>query len=247
MFTCCAAQATSTEQVIVSTSVVEKTDGVEDNNNVSNGAQSPAPSNATNNASPNKEIIGMKEPVTEFNLVVTKGEKQLGLDIVTEGRKGVMDTLFVENVRPDGLAAAYNATADPEIQIMHGDYIACVNKVMGAGMLARLQQDQELDIIFMRSHEVAVSVPKDGTLGMEIAYQEGKNYLFVKAITEGAVQRYNLKCSPAKRVKVPSRILAVNGFRGTAPELFVKLSMTKDPLQMVLHQPQGVKAEIWEA
>jgi len=173
-----------------------------------------------------------KEPVTDFAVVLAKsGGQALGINL---GQKEGGNTIFVESISESGAAATYNAGAETDKQIEIGDVIV-VNGCAVAEMLQKLQEDGDADITVMKAKRSTITITKDVKLGMDLVYDQQKSYLIVKAIQDdGSVKTHNAQASKDQQVNVTDRIVAVDGFRGIAKELFDKLQASGSTVELTM-------------
>merc|ERR1719203_2411958 len=100
-------------------------------------------------------------------------------------------------------------------------------------MLDTLQLSSEvLEITVKKATEMTLTIPKNGKLGLNLAYAEGKSYVIVKGIHDGAVKDYNSRALANKQLKVPSRIIKVDGVTADGKELFKKLQEAADTVEL---------------
>merc|ERR1712183_945924 len=90
-------------------------------------------------------------------------------------------------------------------------------------MMEKLQKETEMQLSIRKGKDFIVSISKTSKLGLDIAYQNEKDYIFIKKVLDGAVKTYNASAPAGARVDPPSRIVGVNGFRGTAKDMFAKM------------------------
>merc|ERR1712083_1122930 len=124
-----------------------------------------------------------------------------------------------DSIAAIGAAHDYNSSCEAGKKIEVGDYIVNVNGTTGQEMFACIQKDNNLSIKIKKNCELTLSIPKVGKLGLDLAFQDDKPYLLVKQVLEGSVQAYNAKVGMDQILRVPSRIIAVDGFKGKAADL----------------------------
>merc|ERR1711920_501066 len=105
-------------------------------------------------------------------------------------------------------------------------------------MLDCLQLAEEFEITVKKSSQTILTIPRNGKkLGLNLAYSESKPYMVVKGILDGAVKEYNSKALANKQLKVPSRIIKVDGACGDGIELFKKLEGSSESVELTVTQP----------
>merc|ERR1712217_913702 len=163
----------------------------------------------------------------------------LGLVVIQTEDKS---NLIIQSIKEDSVVAKYNASCNARTRIEAGDYITMVNRVQNDRMLDSLQLDEEFEITVKKSTETTLTVPKNGSkLGLNLAYSEGKPYVVVKDILDGAVKEYNSNAIATKQLKVPSRIVKVDGVSGDGVELFQKLQKSGESVELTITQPNWLK------
>jgi len=197
----------------------------------------PAPSQEILPVSPEPEAASTPKDLAievpaELTLQVSKNGKQLGLSLVDGG-----PVIFVEDVVADGVVHDYNQ-GNPQSVLSKGDYIVSVNGVFTPqAMLDRLREDDAFEIAVRKVREITLSVPKDGTLGLDMFYCEDKDYMIVKKIrADGSVFAYNQTAENGQVFKAPSRIVAVAGKRGNSTELFKQLQSATSHVELTVSQ-----------
>merc|ERR1712217_968183 len=159
----------------------------------------------------------------------------LGLVVIQTEDKS---NLIIQSIKEDSVVAKYNASCTARQRIEAGDYIAMVNRMQNDKMLDSLQLDEQFEITVKKSTEHTLTIPKNGRkLGLNLAYSEGKDYVIVKGILDGAVKDYNSQALANKQLKVPSRIVKVDGATGDGIELFKKLQEAGDEVELTITQP----------
>lgn len=233
MACCCAVAPTETENVVVSTNkVVQEEQAEEDPPVVFDPPADPPP---VVEKAPEPTAEPAAAPAAQLTVNVSKdGGKMLGLEVAFLGD----NIMFVEKVQAEGAVAAYNE-ANPGAILEAGDHILTVNKVAGSAGLELLQKENNIELTVNKCKEVTLTIPKDGKLGLDLTYQEEKEYMMVRGLVEGCVQAYNAKASADQQFKVPSRIVGVDGVRGKASEMFKKLQAAGSSVEFAVCQTIG--------
>jgi len=162
-----------------------------------------------------------------------KAEEKLGLGLdVGEGKYCCVTRVF-----DDGAVNKHNQATKHDNKISLGDYITSVNGVTdGHAMLHRLQEDSSLHMTVTKCIYLSVCVERgERSLGVRLALDEHKDYMVIKSIFDGAISSYNADVQSDKQIRVFSRILSVNGFKGTSLAMFRKLDAST--LLLEISQP----------
>jgi len=235
MACCCAAPPVESESVVVTPILVKEEPKAAPPPKVEAPppAPPPAPAKVPDPVpAPAPEPV-KQEPVKEFTVNLSKGGGQsLGMNLVMNEDKTFF---FIEAVKA-GIVLEYNKNADSDKKIEVGDILSSVNKVTSNGMINELSQNSNVELLIKKSKEVTLTIAKNGPLGLDLMYQDPKEYVIVKSILDGAVKDHNAKVGADKQLKVPSRILAVNGVRGKGSELFSKVQNGSGSLDLTLSQ-----------
>eukprot|EP00913_Durusdinium_trenchii_P001975 g1827.t1 len=109
----------------------------------------------------------------------------------------------------------------PENQIRQFDRLMSLNgekPAKGKDMLERLRDATGM---------VSILVQRPQDLGLSVI--DGQSFLLVTRITDGAISDHNASASPKDVVKVPSRIVSVNGKKGKGSELLKFMEPQSSP------------------
>lgn len=162
--------------------------------------------------------------VPQFDIRIRKGEGQtLGMYLASGEQTLDSRYLGVEGFEKSGIMVNYNIEAEPHFKIEPGDTIVGVNHESGMRMLDILRKESDLTITLRKAVEVTLAIPKDGKLGLDIQYQGLQDYLVIKGILDGCAKKYNAAAPNHRQLRSPSRIVAVDGYRGQAAQLYEKL------------------------
>jgi len=239
MACCCAVQQTETENVVLNSNKIIEEERKEEppapvvKPVVEEKKPEPEPAAPLPAPEPVKEAEPLK-PAVQVTVKLSKsGGKALGMEIAQISNTG----LFVSEVKAGGAADAYNQSNGEAAGIVAGDILISANGKTENDIIPCLQNDADIELVVRKTKDVTLQIPKDGKLGMDIGYQEEKDYILVRGIQDGAVKTYNASASPDQQVKSPARILAVDGVRGKAGVLFEKIKGAGSSVELVLSQP----------
>jgi len=235
MACCCVQPATESESVIVSpvTAQPQASAPKEEPYKPPPPAAAPAPEPVKEAPKPAPAPTPAPEAVTEFTINLNKsGGQSLGLNLVHSEDKSFF---FIEEVT-SGLVSDSNKQSDSTKQVCVGDIIAKVNGATGTAMMDPLSTGSALELLIKKSTEVTLSIKKDGPLGLDLMYQDPKEYLIVKGILDGACKNHNASAAADQQLKAPSRILAVNGTRGKGSELFKQIQGASGSVSLTVCQ-----------
>ncbi|CAJ1427643.1 unnamed protein product [Effrenium voratum] len=161
---------------------------------------------------------GAKEPCHTFtmDLMRTPGSS-FGVDISAAGK-----VCMVNAVQEASLVGEWNRKSSPENRIRQYDRLMCFNDEKpskGKDMLEKLRDASgPVSIIVQRPTIQKVSVTKNGKeLGLGVI--DGQSFLLVTRIADGAVSAHNAAAGPDDIIKIPSRIVSVDGKKGGGAEL----------------------------
>eukprot|EP00405_Crypthecodinium_cohnii_P052411 CAMPEP_0206601648 /NCGR_PEP_ID=MMETSP0325_2-20121206/46779_1 /ASSEMBLY_ACC=CAM_ASM_000347 /TAXON_ID=2866 /ORGANISM="Crypthecodinium cohnii, Strain Seligo" /LENGTH=236 /DNA_ID=CAMNT_0054113709 /DNA_START=169 /DNA_END=875 /DNA_ORIENTATION=- len=181
------------------------------------GSQHPGSSQENRGSSP-----------TSFEAQITfdKGLSGWQLDSVDGNRLRILE------VFPTGPVAEYNASVEPERQIMPGDFVVEVNGMSKSALdMCRLMQSAGSVRLQVRRPEVfqTVSLPKgEGQIGLDLSYHPQGRSLIIRDLCEaGMIPTYNQSAARADQIHPGDYILAVNGTTGTPQELVKELTSAK--------------------
>merc|ERR1712039_452988 len=121
--------------------------------------------------------------------------------------------------------------------VQAGDCILSVNGTKGSAAMEVIQKESELEITFQKMIEVTHTITKTGTLGLNLTYQDARDFLVATEIFDGAVKTYNASVDADKQFRIPARILAVDGVRGNATAMVDKLKTASESMQLIVSQP----------
>lgn len=143
--------------------------------------------------------------------------------------------LVVDGVIPDKLAARYNASAEPDAQIIPGDRVAAVNGWTAAApaMLSKFSETERVALTFQHAVLCSFTVEKQGRkLGLIVNHDKKPwcRFLQVEALNEGLILEYN-RTSGQRGLRTGDRIVEVNGIRGR-PETLLRELGTKDRVEL---------------
>jgi len=249
---CCAAQVTDAETVVIqgNDSVGLVTNDVEELASASPVEEDEAPTREADSpgkaapASPapaytSGQSQDREESAGEFTVSVSKAGKPLGIELGLGLCETFRTVIWLEDVAETGVLAEYNKAAPADKQISSMDYIIKVNMVVGSGMVERLQKDEDLEITVKKAEKLTLTIPKggEGSLGMDLLFQNERKYLFVKGIQDGTVKSYNETVSRDKQLKLSACIISVDGFEGTAAQVFTKIAAPGSSMTLVVSQP----------
>lgn len=167
-----------------------------------------------------------KGPTTNLHFHATMGSfTSWGLDLDTQDCLH----LYLTDVRSGPFQEA-NFMLDPSDTLMKGDYIVSVNGVTGfpATLLNEFKNSKEVTVQAVRSIETSLvfEIPemKKMNLGLRFPHKpSGENLVICHIDDNGAAGKYN-KSQPNEMLQLRrgDRIVALDGFRGKAPDLLAK-------------------------
>jgi len=159
-----------------------------------------------------------KEECFTFSVdVVRSPGTSFGVDISAAGK-----VCMVNAVQAGSLVGDWNNQCAPENRIRQYDRLMAFNgdrPSKGKEMLEKLRDASgPVTITVQRPVVQQVIVSKNGKeLGLGVI--DGQSFLLVTRIAEGAVNDHNLAAASDQVIKVPSRIVTVDGKKGSGAEL----------------------------
>ncbi|CAE7721473.1 unnamed protein product [Symbiodinium pilosum] len=165
--------------------------------------------------------VGARPPKEEcftFSVdVVRSPGTSFGVDISAAGK-----VCMVNAVQAGSLVGDWNNQCAPEHRIRQYDRLMAFNDdrpSKGKEMLEKLRDASgPVTITVQRPVVQQVTVSKSGKdLGLGVI--DGQSFLLVTRIAEGAINDHNLAATSDQVIKVPSRIVTVDGKKGSGAEL----------------------------
>jgi len=169
--------------------------------------------------------------------------RNLGIDMGSQGG----EMLRVSSLRA-GPIMAYNSAVELDQQILPGHFVVSVNGVKGStnALQRELRKNSRLEVIIRRPEDLRVAINVDGrrSLGLGIPRRPTGNTLPITQVYAGPVQDWNAE-NPWQEVRVGDRILAVNGQRGKASDLWkmLKAAMKLSRVQLTVTRPISLDTE----
>eukprot|EP00434_Breviolum_minutum_P023122 symbB.v1.2.020399.t1/scaffold1714.1/size104981/3 len=160
-----------------------------------------------------------------------------GVDISAAGK-----VCMVNGIEEGSLIGVWNSQSTlPEHQIRKYDRLMSLNgekPAKGKDMLERLRDTSgPVTIVVQRPVIQKVKVKKnDKDLGVSVI--DGQSFLLVTRISDGAISEHNLRAPhPKDVIRVPSRIVTVDGKKGKGSELlkFMEESKTSFEVEMLCY------------
>ncbi|CAK9067509.1 Maleamate amidohydrolase (Nicotinate degradation protein F) [Durusdinium trenchii] len=189
----------------------------------------------TDQVLPGQDVAPVPCLVFTVELNRTAGSS-FGVDISAAGK-----VCMVNGIEEGSLVGEWNRKVTiPENQIRQFDRLMSLNgekPAKGKDMLERLRDATGMvSILVQRPQVQKVQVSKNGKdLGLSVI--DGQSFLLVTRITDGAISDHNASASPKDVVKVPSRIVSVNGKKGKGSELlkFMEEATSSFELEMLCY------------
>jgi len=146
-----------------------------------------------------------------------------GMDVSAAGK-----VCLVNTVEENSLVGEWNREwvekASPDQSVQTYDRVLAINDerpVFGKDVLEKLREASGRMTLLMQrpvvSQETVMKNSKDDPLGID--YIEGYGLLLITKIGEGVFQDHNASVPLTNEVKIPSRIVSVNGKRGSGLDL----------------------------
>lgn len=136
---------------------------------------------------------------------------------------------LISAVKEKGIVSDYNSSVESHLAIRESLYLVACNGIEDAVQLveALKKSGATLNLTLRRSHELTVHLVKsDGALKMNLHHVPDSSSVLITAIGEGPVTKWNTE-NPDRQVKVGDRIVAVNGQRGLAKDLYDSIKAVK--------------------
>jgi len=169
-----------------------------------------------------------KEECYTFNVdVVRSPGTSFGVDISAAGK-----VCMVNAVQTGSLVGDWNNQSTPENRIRQYDRLMAFNgerPPKGKEMLEKLRDASgPVTIMVQRPVVQKVQVSKFGGKDLGLGVIDGQSFLLVTRIAEGAINDHNLGASQDDVIKVPSRIVSVDGKKGSGAELLKAMEKATD-------------------
>lgn len=151
-----------------------------------------------------------------FHVSLVIPESCVGLDLDLLDDTGIMVMAVL-----GGAAESWNAKADPEHEVRHGDRIMEVNGSRGISRdhLKLIKDEEKLQMSLKRPRITKISGNTTlKSIGLVITYAPDGYTLLIKQVKPGIVEDWNAN-NPNLAVRKHDRIVEVNGCPGLATEL----------------------------
>lgn len=175
-----------------------------------------------------------------------EGRSLLGLELDMIGAHSA----HIVFVGEEGLVAQHNEAAAHADQVYAGDYLVSVNESQFGvspteDLLRILQRDQKLELVLRRPEEFPVFLTRwqNGTLGMHLNYSPNGVSLLICEVGDGPVNDWNF-LHPDRQIRAQDRIVAVEGVRGTAQQLYEKLRAS-EAVNLIVSRPADINGCRW--
>lgn len=160
-----------------------------------------------------------------------------GVDISAAGK-----VCMVNGIEDGSLVDVWNSqTKLPEHKIRKYDRLMSLNgekPAKGKDMLERLRDASGLVTVGVQRPVIQKVVVRRSEKDLGISVIDGQSFLLVTRVSEGTISDHNLRALEAKDViKVPSRIVAVDGKKGKGSELlkYMEESQSSFELEMLCY------------
>lgn len=167
------------------------------------------------------EVNGESWPV-RFHVNVERNSKSfLGMDLSAAG-----PVLMVSSIAAgESLIGAWNKNcADAVKTVDKFDRLVSVNGFSGAkgkDTLDKLKVSMgQLVLVFERPNIFDQEFEVSKGEGLGLALSPGPTFILINSVQEGPVQRHNATAPKEQQIKLGSRVLEVNGQKGSGQELF---------------------------
>lgn len=155
-----------------------------------------------------------------------------GVDISAAGK-----VCMVNGIEDGSLVDVWNSqTKLPEHKIRKYDRLMSLNgekPAKGKDMLERLRDASGLVTVGVQRPVIQKVVVRRSEKDLGISVIDGQSFLLVTRVSEGTISDHNLRALEAKDViKVPSRIVAVDGKKGKGSELLKYMEESKSSFEL---------------
>jgi len=186
-------------------------------------------------------------PSPEYSVSLEKGNlKSLGLDVDTQDSKN----LYISAISEEGPAVDWNRKAEPENQLVHGDFIVAINGVSGNArlMLDEIKKNDQVNFKVRRGIDITIVLEADGSKewGIETSKNpQGDGLVVLAPPNPGLIADWNESTNdPASMIQVGDRILRV-GQNSGAREVAKAINEVRGKFQIHLVRPAPEQSSHW--